>query len=181
MKIVLSHLPSPLGAMRLATDTHGRVRALSFADRSRRLHDHLQAQYGGLALSEGPPPAAVADALQRYFDGALDGLDGIPTAAAGSELEQRVWAALRRIPAGQTTTYGALGRSLGLSDWRAALDVGAAVGANPIAILVPCHRVLGANGDLKGFAWGLQRKRWLLEHEAAIDARAAVPQTAALF
>lgn len=181
MKIVLSHLPSPLGAMRLATDAQGGVRALSFEDRSRRLHDHLQAQYGGLALSEGPPPAAVAGALQRYFDGALDALDGIATAAAGSELEQRVWAALRRIPVGQTMTYGALGQSLSLSDWRAALDVGAAVGANPIAILVPCHRVLGANGDLKGFAWGLQRKRWLLEHEAAIDARAAVPQTAALF
>ena len=113
----------------------------------------------------------MVDALQRYFAGELAALDSIEVATAGTEPQERAWAALRRIPAGQTTTYGALGKSVGINDWRASVDMGAAVGANPIAIIVPCHRVLGANGDLKGYAWGLHRKRWLLEHEGAIEVR----------
>jgi methylated-DNA-[protein]-cysteine S-methyltransferase len=70
---------------------------------------------------------------------------------------------------------------MGIDDWRAAVDAGAALAANPIAIIVPCHRVVGAGGDLKGYAWGLHRKRWLLEHEGAIAARADTPQEASLF
>jgi methylated-DNA-[protein]-cysteine S-methyltransferase len=181
MKMIWSELEFPLGAMLLVTDDQGRVRALEFAERRSRLHRILWSQYGACELAGGPAPHAVANALRRYFEGELDALDGIEVASAGTEEQERAWAALRRVRAGQTTTYGAIGKSMGIDDWRASVDAGAAVGANPIALFVPCHRVLGTNGDLKGYAWGLHRKRWLLEHEAAIEIRPAAPQTGALF
>jgi methylated-DNA-[protein]-cysteine S-methyltransferase len=181
MKMILSELESPLGVMLLAADERGRVRALEFAERRLRMHRNLREQYGAYELIEGPAPTAVASALQRYFAGELEALDSIEVATAGTEQQERTWAALRRIPARQTTSYGALGKSVGINDWRAAKDMGAAVGANPIAVIVPCHRVLGASGDLKGYAWGLHRKRWLLQHETSIEACPAVPQTASLF
>jgi len=94
-------------------------------------------------------------------------------------LQRQVWAALRDIPAGHTTSYGELARALGYDDPRMAIEIGAANGANPIAIVVPCHRVIAKNGDLKGYAWGLHRKRWLLEHERALPQvqQAEVQQT----
>lgn len=181
MKMIWSELQSPLGAMLLVIDAQSRVRALEFAERRSRLHRNLRSQHGAYELAEGPAPHAVADALQRYFAGDLDALERIQVATAGTDQQERAWAALRRVRAGQTTTYGAVGKSMGIDDWRAAVDAGAAVGANPIAIIVPCHRVLGTNGDLKGYAWGLHRKRWLLEHETATEVRSAAPQTASLF
>jgi methylated-DNA-[protein]-cysteine S-methyltransferase len=181
MKMILSVVTSPLGAMLLATDGQCRVRALEFAERRSRLYRNLREQYGTCQLIEAPAATAVANALRRYFAGELEALESIEVATAGTEQQERAWAALRRIPARQTTTYGALGKSVGIDDWRAAVDMGAAVGANPIAIVVPCHRVLGVNGDLKGYAWGLHRKRWLLEHETSIAARPAGAQTAPLF
>lgn len=181
MKMIWSERESPLSTMLLVTDDQGLVRALEFAERRSRLHRNLRSQYGACEPAEGPAPHVVADALQRYFAGDLDALDRIEVATAGTDQQERAWAALRRVRAGQTTTYGAIGKSMGIDDWRASVDAGAAVGANPIALIVPCHRVLGTNGDLKGYAWGLHRKRWLLEHEAAIEVRPAAPQTAALF
>ncbi|MBT2303954.1 methylated-DNA--[protein]-cysteine S-methyltransferase [Variovorax paradoxus] len=169
MKMILSDLTSPLGAMLLATDERGCVCALEFAERRSRLHRSLREQYGTYELTAGPAPTPVIEALQQYFAGHLDALDNIEVATAGTEQQESAWAALRRIPAGQTTTYGAVGKAMGIHDWRAAVDAGSAVGANPIAIIVPCHRVLGKGGDLKGYAWGLRRKRWLLEHEKAIE------------
>ncbi|MBO9662756.1 MAG: methylated-DNA--[protein]-cysteine S-methyltransferase [Dokdonella sp.] len=140
----------------------------------------MREHYGDVDTLEGPAPAEIAEALRRYFAGELDALEALPTATAGSELQRRVWAALRRIPAGTTTSYGTLARQLGFDDPRAAIDVGAAIGANPIALLVPCHRVIAGNGDLKGYAWGVHRKRWLLEHEKALAPRPAVARTATL-
>ncbi|WP_326540965.1 methylated-DNA--[protein]-cysteine S-methyltransferase [Pseudorhodoferax sp.] len=181
MKITLSELPSPLGPMLLASDAQGRVRGLEFAERSSRLHRNLRAHCGGHEAVAGPAPKDTSCALERYFSGDLCALDGIGVATAGSGLQEQVWAELRRLPAGTTTSYGALGRRLGLQDWRAAVEVGAMVGANPVAIVVPCHRVVGAQGDLKGYAWGLHRKRWLLVHERAIQPQTDMPATAALF
>ena len=180
MKISLSHLDSPLGAMLLVTDAQWVVRALDFADHKARLHRGLREHYGDVELTEIPTPVEIADALTRYFSGELEALDVLRTATAGSELQRRVWAALRRIPAGTTTTYGKLAKALGFDDPRAAIDMGAANGANPIAIIVPCHRVIASNGDLKGYAWGLHRKRWLLEHEKAMAFKKDEPQTAML-
>lgn len=181
MKMTASELASPLGPMLLVSDLQGRVRALDFAEREARLHRNLRAHYGMHELSTGPAPEAASSALERYFAGDLSVLDGIDVATAGSELEEQVWAELRRLPVGTTTTYGALGKAVGLKDWRAAVEIGAIVGSNPVAIIVPCHRVVGADGNLKGYAWGLHRKQWLLVHERAMQARIATPTTASLF
>jgi len=168
MKLMLSTLPSPMGDLLLVTDDQDRVRALDFADHKSRLHRLLREHYGSCELVERPAPASIAAALARYFDGELTALGRIETASGGSELQRRVWKALRDIPAGRTTSYGELARQLGFDDPRLAIEIGAACGANPIAIIGPCHRVISKSGDLKGYAGGLQRKRWLLEHEGAL-------------
>jgi methylated-DNA-[protein]-cysteine S-methyltransferase len=103
--------------------------------------------------------------LSEYFERARTSFD-LPLDAAGTEFERRVWQLLREISYGTTTSYGELARRLG--EPRDARAVGAANGKNPIPIIVPCHRVIGANGDLTGFGGGLDRKRWLLEHEGAL-------------
>lgn len=180
MKLFLSPLDSPLGPLLLVTDAQQAVRALDFADHKARLHRGLREHYNEVVLDEIPAPAEIANALARYFDGELTALDGLRTATAGSELQRRVWAALRRIPVGTTTTYGRMAKELGFDHPRAAIDMGAANGANPIAIIVPCHRVIASNGDFKGYAWGLHRKRWLLEHEKAMAMKAPEPVTAML-
>jgi methylated-DNA-[protein]-cysteine S-methyltransferase len=180
MKLFLSHLDSPLGAMLLVTDAERVVRALEFADHKARLHRGLREHYGEVELTEIPAPAGIADALARYFAGELEALNALQTATAGSDVQRRAWAALRRIPAGATVSYGRLAKELGFVDPRAAIDIGAANGANPIAVIVPCHRVVAGNGDLKGYAWGLHRKRWLLGHEKAMARKDEEPQSATL-
>jgi methylated-DNA-[protein]-cysteine S-methyltransferase len=167
MKLMLSAIESPLGKLTLVTDLQDQVHALTFADHPSRRHRNLPGHYGPCVLAEAPAPTPIAAALSSYFGGDLTALDAIVTATEGTLLQRRVWAALRSIPAGETTSYGDLARTLGYLDPRTAIDVGAANGANPIAIIVPCHRVIAKNGELKGYAWGLHRKRWLLAHEGA--------------
>ncbi len=108
---------------------------------------------------------ATRQQLAEYFAGDRKTFD-LPLEAKGTEFEQRVWELLRAIPYGTTTSYGALARKLG--EVNEARAVGAANGKNPIPIIVPCHRVIGTNGDLTGFGGGLDRKRWLLVHEGAL-------------
>ncbi|WP_322028458.1 methylated-DNA--[protein]-cysteine S-methyltransferase [Paraburkholderia sp. J76] len=180
MSLFLSHIDSPLGGLMLVSDAQHRLHALEFSDHRVRLHRGLRERHGSAELIDAAAPASIADAMTRYFSGELNALDALPVVMAGSDLEEKVWAALRRIPAGTTTSYGKLAKSLGFEDPRAAIDIGAANGANPIAIVVPCHRVIASNGELKGYAWGLHRKRWLLEHEKAIPSPSAVAQTATL-
>jgi methylated-DNA-[protein]-cysteine S-methyltransferase len=180
MNLDLSKVDSPLGKLLLVTDEQEQIRALDFADHQARLHRLLRDHYVQYELVEVPAPRRIAIALQRYFDGDLGVLDGIATATAGSELQRQVWAALRRIPVGQTTSYGELAGALGYDDPRMAIEIAAANGANPIAIVVPCHRVIARNGDLKGYAWGLHRKRWLLEHEHALPSAQPVTDSSAL-
>jgi methylated-DNA-[protein]-cysteine S-methyltransferase len=180
MKMLLSHLESPLGAMSLVTDAQQVIHALDFADHKARLNRGLRDRYDDVELVEVSAPGEIVDALERYFAGELGALDALRTDANGSELQRRVWAALRRIPAGTTTTYGKMAKELGFDDPRAAIEIGAANGANPVAIIVPCHRVIASNGDLKGYAWGLHRKRWLLQHENALVPKSEKSQTAML-
>ncbi|MFJ4393302.1 methylated-DNA--[protein]-cysteine S-methyltransferase [Pseudomonas sp. NPDC089396] len=176
MHLFLSHLSSPLGELLLVTDPERRIRALDFADHESRLNRGLRARFGDPQLVQSEAPEFVAAALRAYFAGQTGALSELAIAPAGDSLQGRVWNAVRQIPDGKTTSYGALARELGFADPRAAIEIGAAVGSNPIAIIIPCHRVVASNGDLKGFAWGLHRKRWLLEHEKAIEPPA--PQTA---
>lgn len=106
-------------------------------------------------------PAATAQ-LASYFGGKLTSFD-LDLAPNGTAFQRRVWSALREIPFGATTTYGQL--ALDLGEPRAVRAVGSANGRNPIAIIIPCHRVVGSNGSLTGYGGGLDRKKWLLEHE----------------
>lgn len=154
----LTRLKSPLGELILAASDSGL--AAVYLPGSRH----------------GPPPAGVEEGeneilaqtrqqLEEYFAGTRQTFD-LPLAAEGSAFERRVWDLLRTIPYGTTTSYGELARRLG--DVKATRAVGAANGKNPLPIVVPCHRVVGARGELTGFGGGLDRKRWLLEHEGAL-------------
>ena len=107
--------------------------------------------------------AQTREWLDRYFAGKSADISGLPLDMRGAAFEQRVWTALRAIPPGATTSYGAIAKALGSAG--ASRAVGMANGANPIAIIVPCHRVIGASGSLTGYGGGLERKTWLLDHE----------------
>ena len=124
----------------------------------------LRRYYGDALLEEGTAPPSLKHALNAYFDGDIEALKQIETGVGGTPFQRAVWSALRAIPAGTTLSYGQLAAKLGRKS--ASRAVGAANGANPIPIVVPCHRVIGADGSLTGFASGLPRKRWLLDHEA---------------
>ena len=111
---------------------------------------------------------AVSAALEAFFAGRLQAIDAVAVHTGGTAFQRRVWAALRAIPAGTTTTYGRLAAALGQPT--ASRAVGLANGANPVVIVVPCHRVIGADGTLTGYGGGIERKRWLLDHERSWSA-----------
>ncbi|MGH7212897.1 MAG: methylated-DNA--[protein]-cysteine S-methyltransferase [Acetobacteraceae bacterium] len=163
MRLTIARLPSPIGAMLLASDGDGALRALDFDDCEARLHRLLQLHYVRYALTMGRLPDAIVTALAAYFAGDLTAIEAIPVATGGTDFQRRVWGALRQLRPGTTTSYGGLAASLGRP--AASRAVGLANGANPVAIVVPCHRVIGSNGALTGYGGGISRKRWLLEHE----------------
>jgi methylated-DNA-[protein]-cysteine S-methyltransferase len=165
MNLFLHRIASPLGVILLVTDAQDRVRALDFDDYAARMLSLLTAHYGHYNLTAAAAPSSAEPALQRYFAGEPDALKDIDTATNGSDFQQRVWSALRQSPPARMTTYGKLAIQLGQHN--GARAVGSANACNPIAIIVPCHRVVGANGKLTGFAGGLARKAWLLSHERA--------------
>lgn len=146
----------------------GKLRALQLATMRVRATSPL-ARLDALETRRVADPAGVATALGAYFRGDLAALDAVEVDPEGTSFQRAVWAALRTIPHGETTSYGVLARTLGAPT--ASRAVGAANGANPIWIVVPCHRVLGASGALTGYAGGLDVKRWLLEHERAAVGR----------
>lgn len=149
-------IATPLGTMRLATD--GRtILELEF-DRPLVASPPPSLSAGAQRLAD-----EVRDRLEAYFAGQRVGFD-VPLAPSGSPFQQAVWSALRDIPHGETVSYGEIARRIGRPS--AVRAVGAANGRNPIAILIPCHRVIGTNGTLTGYAGGLDRKRWLLALEA---------------
>jgi methylated-DNA-[protein]-cysteine S-methyltransferase len=168
VKLFIGRIDSPLGVLVVVTDEQGVLRALDIGDRVVRLTQKLSELYGQHEMVVGEVPGDITRAMRAYFEGDFAAIDAIAVADAGTDLQKRVWGALRRIPAGTTTSYGELARSLGFDDPRAAVDIGAANGANPFAIVVPCHRVIAKNGDLRGYAWGIHRKAALLEHEGAL-------------
>jgi methylated-DNA-[protein]-cysteine S-methyltransferase len=143
-------VPSPLGRLAIHEED-GAIVEIAFAEEG---------------ADEGSASALLDEAahqLSEYFAGRLARFD-LPLAPRGTDFQQRVWHALLDVKPGTTTSYQALAQQVG----SVARAVGLANGANPIAIVVPCHRVIGANGSLTGYAGGLERKRWLLRHEGAI-------------
>ena len=162
---LISRLASPIGQLLIVHDDAGRLRALDFHDHEPRLLRLLQRHYRDATLTPAPLPAHLATPLQAYFAGDATALAEVAVETSGTPFQRRVWAALRAIPAGTTSSYGQLARAIGAPG--ASRAVGLANGANPVGIVVPCHRVIGADGSLTGFGGGLARKQWLLRHEGA--------------
>jgi methylated-DNA-[protein]-cysteine S-methyltransferase len=156
---------TPTGQMIIIMDGEQRLCALDWEDHQPRMQGLLRRHYGEIPLRKEAGPTAIAHALQAYFDGDLAALDSLPTATNGTNFQRAVWDALRHIAPGEIISYGMLAARIGQP--ASVRAVGLATGANPIAIVVPCHRVVGANGALRGYGGGLERKRWLLAHERA--------------
>jgi len=156
---------SPVGALYIASNETG-ITAVSFVNRENKqvmeetLIDYTKPVEGVLL--------SCFNQLEAYFDGKLRDFD-LPLAQQGTEFQQSIWDALTCIPYGETTSYLALSKKLG--NVKAIRAVGTANGRNNIAIIVPCHRVIGSNGDLVGYAGDLWRKKWLLSHEAAFSGK----------
>jgi O-6-methylguanine DNA methyltransferase len=163
MHLRLDRYQSPLCPLLLVTDSDGVLRALDFADHQLRMRRLLRSHYGKYELEYGDSPKSVVQALDAYFNGELLALDNIRVATGGTLFQRAVWNAVRAIEPGVTKSYAQIAIDVGRTG--ACRAVGAANGANAVPIVVPCHRVIGGNGKLTGYAGGLPRKQWLLDHE----------------
>jgi methylated-DNA-[protein]-cysteine S-methyltransferase len=151
-------LSSPIGDLLIAV-RDDRLLHVGFAEER---HPHARQ---GIWRRDADRTARARQQLQEYFGGERQDFD-LDLLPIGTDFQRQVWAELSRIPYAQTISYGELARRIGNA--KAMRAVGLANGRNPIPIVVPCHRVIGANGSLTGFGGGIERKRWLLEHEARI-------------
>jgi methylated-DNA-[protein]-cysteine S-methyltransferase len=167
MQMFVDRVTSPIGELRLIWDESITLRALEFADHEQRLQRLLGLHYQSYQLQPAPVPNQLRHPLEAYFEGDLLAIDSVPVQTNGTPFQSEVWAALRQIPAGTTTSYGQLAKQIGRSG--ASRAVGLANGSNPVGIVVPCHRVIGASGALTGYGGGIDRKRWLLAHERAAN------------
>ncbi|WP_312165700.1 methylated-DNA--[protein]-cysteine S-methyltransferase [Phenylobacterium sp.] len=161
----LDRMATPVGEGLLVTDAAGYLRAFDWTTHEARLTTLLRRQNAPTDLVAGPAPAAVRSALDAYFEGDLTALASIRWRTGGTDFQRAVWTALCTIPAGETLTYKGLAERIG--NPKAVRAVGLANGANPVSIVVPCHRVIGSDGTLTGYGGGLERKHWLLSHEGA--------------
>lgn len=165
-RLLVDRLATPIGELVIVAEAAGGLCAAEFADHEDRLQRSLRLHYGagGFSLVPARDPAGHSTALAAYFAGDFGAIDGIEVAAGGTAFQRSVWQALRRIPCGAPTSYAALAREIGRP--AAVRAVGHANGANPVSVVVPCHRLIGSSGALTGYGGGLARKRWLLDHEA---------------
>jgi methylated-DNA-[protein]-cysteine S-methyltransferase len=159
----LDRLETPIGIALLITDSDGVLRALDWEDYETRIRELLRLQYGAVVLNGARAPKDMRAALTGYFKGDLGRLKTIRWIVAGTPFQHKVWTSLPKIQAGTTMSYGALAAKLGVP--KAMRAVGHANGSNPISVVVPCHRLIGADGSLVKYGGGLERKRWLLAHE----------------
>ena len=165
----LDRLKTPIGTALLVSDADGVLRALDWEDHEPRMKQLLWLQYGTVMLKPARASTATRAALTGYFRGALDRLNEIRWRVAGTPFQRKVWNALPNIPPGATMSYGMLAAKIGMP--KAVRAVGHANGANPLSVVVPCHRLIGADGSLVKYGGGLERKRWLLEHEGVVLSR----------
>jgi methylated-DNA-[protein]-cysteine S-methyltransferase len=159
--VLVDTVESPVGPLTVSVRAE-RLCLLHFGGDGATIDQTLERWYPGEARDRRPA-TTIRDVLSRYFAGDFEAIERVAVELNGTPFQTRVWNALRRIPAGTTISYGELARRVG--EPAAVRAVGAANGANPIAVVVPCHRVIGANGTLTGYGGGLDRKRWLLTHE----------------
>jgi methylated-DNA-[protein]-cysteine S-methyltransferase len=165
LRIFSDQLRTPIGSLMLAADSAGNLRVALFSEDGEIVRRQLRHDYGerGFDLAPCPNPAGITEHVARYFAGDLRAIDQIRVATGGTPFQRQVWRSLREIPCGTTISYGQLARQIGRP--AAVRAVGLANGANPVAVIVPCHRVIGAGGSLTGYGGGIERKRWLLNHE----------------
>ena len=162
---------SPLGEMIIVTDERDALRALEWTDLTSRMMRLINYQYKGhlVRFEQSQAPPAIKIALDDYFSGTLGALNTLATVSGGTPFQRSVWSALRAIPVGQVRSYRDIAIAVG--NPKSVRAIGLANGANPIGIVVPCHRVIGSNGTLTGYGGGLERKAWLLNHEGALPRR----------
>lgn len=170
MLVRTAYVDSPLGRLALAATDHG-LCMLSFDATPRSLGKALGQRFRQVEIASDPSLDGAVEALHRYLEGDLRALEPLRVDTGGTAFQQKVWAALRKIPAGTTMGYGELARKLHAPG--AARAVGLANGRNPVAIVIPCHRVVAHDGTLHGYGGGLRRKEWLLQHEGALLATGA--------
>lgn len=157
-------IETPIGKLVIVADVQGAMRMLWFDDGDEGWRAACERRFPGSVLTARRDPFGHASTLKEYFKGDMEALDRIPVVFSGTPFQNKVWKALRRIPIGTTTSYGALAKKIG--EAKAVRAVGLANGSNPIGVVVPCHRVIGSDGSLTGYGGGLPRKKWLLDHEA---------------
>lgn len=166
LQLFLDRIDTPIGELVLAADHDGNLRAVDWTDYNPRMFRLLERFYGkgGFALEPKQNPGGLSDKIRRYFAGDLAVIDNLPVQTTGTPFQREVWRALREIPHGTTLSYAKLAERIGRP--AAVRAVGLANGSNPVGVIVPCHRVIGTNGSLTGYGGGMERKRWLLQHEA---------------
>jgi methylated-DNA-[protein]-cysteine S-methyltransferase len=159
MHLQTTTVPTPVGPFTLLVGDDG-VCAAGFTGRPETLQRRLDPRRRAASIRPATDPDAVASRLLAYLEGEVGALDEVAVDQPGDPSRQAAWQALRSVPAGQTISYRQLGALADLAD-------GAACAGNNVAVIVPCHRVLRADGRLGGYGWGVRRKSWLLDHEAA--------------
>ena len=159
--------PSPVGDIEVVAKGDVLI-ALEFLDTRNRAEFDLKQRFAAWDFSEEQNLLHMRTRLARYFAKDFSAFDGLKFDGGGTPFQKQVWAFLCSIPVGATTSYGAVAKALGNPN--AMRAVGMANGRNPISIIVPCHRVIGADGSLTGYGGGLDRKRWLLRHEGVVIA-----------
>ena len=161
--LTLDRIETPIGTALVVTDDAGVLRAFNWTDYEDAMRAWIRKRYPKAALVEGRGPLRAAFAA--YFAGEIDAFDKVAWEGAGTPFQRKVWETLCTIPAGETLSYAGLADRIGRPT--AVRAVGLANGSNPVALVLPCHRVIGSDGSLTGYGGGLHRKRWLLEHEGA--------------
>lgn len=171
LRLFTDRTRTPIGELILVADEEGGLRAVGWTGREARLARALGLAPGslGATLVKRRNPGGLTAALAAYFEGELGSIDGLRVSAPGTPFQRRVWKALRGIPCGTTLSYSQLARRIGRPS--AVRAVGHANGANPVSVVVPCHRLVGLDGSLTGYGGGILRKRWLLVHERAAGSR----------
>jgi methylated-DNA-[protein]-cysteine S-methyltransferase len=165
LNLLIDRIDTPIGELLLVADDAGNLRAIDWADYEPRMVRLLGLHYGKdeFHLAPARNPHGLRDMLHRYFAGDIEAINALSVQTAGTAFQRSVWNELRKIPSGSAVSYGRIAEQIARP--KAVRAVGLANGSNPIGIVVPCHRVIGANGSLTGYGGGLERKRWLLEHE----------------
>jgi methylated-DNA-[protein]-cysteine S-methyltransferase len=166
LQLLLDRIETPIGELLIVADKEGNLRAVDWAEYETRMRRFLRLHYGedGFTLTPARNPNGLSDAISSYFAGDLTAIDNLPVKTGGTPFQREVWHSLREIACGTTVSYAKLADRIGRPT--AVRAVGLANGSNPIGIIVPCHRVVGSNGSLTGYGGGIDRKRWLLQHES---------------